>query len=313
MIAAATVVLSASIKLQYAALILVAAAIAWLVYGDMLISRRFAFTAIGSTAFFLALLSTVQALENRAELGVFEPVSERARAEWYGAWQAVFGLHPGNRDEPQLAEFYDGGNLYTFLHGIERAEPDYPTRARIIRDRVEEMFEAADTTPRAEQVAALLGAMRAGRLDDLDGTVDRVLDAPDGDSMERISFNSQFSTDGGATIVADLNGGANPGVVTTGPLVDFTQRLLPDHRGHRGVLAVAALVMMVAGFTVRGRHRVAAASVLGSVVLIALALSTGYIDNARYLLGPLALMLVGATLAVRATSLHVATLIEQRR
>ena len=191
--AAATVALSASIKLQYAALILVAAAIAWLVHRDLLISRRFAVTAIGSTAFFVALLGTVQALENRSELGVFEPVSERARAEWYGAWQAVFGVHPDNRDDPQLAEFYDGGNLYTFLHGIERAEPDYPTRARIIRDRVDDMFDAADTTPRAEQVAALLGAMRAGRLDDIDGILDGVLDAPDGDSMARISFNSQFA------------------------------------------------------------------------------------------------------------------------
>ena len=113
------------------------------------------------------------------------------------------------------------------------------------------MFEAADTTPRAEQVAALLGAMRAGRLDDIDGILDGVLDAPDGDSLARISFNSQFATDGGATIVADLNDGANPCIVTTGPLVDFMQRLLPDHRGHRGVLAVSALVVMLAGFAVR--------------------------------------------------------------
>ena len=226
----------------------------------------------------------------------------------------MFGVHPGNRDDPQLAEFYDGGNLYTFLHGIERAEPDYPTRARVIRDRVDDMFEAADTTPRAEQVAAFLGAMRAGRLDDIEGILDRCPRRArrrqhDADLLQQRSS----PIDSGATIVADLNDGAHPGVVTTGPLVDFTQRLLPDHRGHRGTLAVAALVMMLAGLAVRGRHRVAVASVLGSVVLIALALSTGYIDNARYLLGPLALMMVGGTLAARAISQHVAELISERR
>ena len=288
--AATTVALSASIKLQYAALILVAAAAAWLVYRDLLISRRFAVTAIGSTAFFVALLGTVQAFENHSELGVFEPVSERARAEWYGAWQAVFGVHPDNRDDPQLAEFYDRGNLSTrsftassVLNRLSDPSADHPRsrRGHVRGGRHDAACGACRRLARGD-------ARRPPRRHR--GILDVALDAPDGDSTTRISFNNQFPADSGATIVAHLDDGHRPGVVTIGPLVDFTQRVLPDHRGHRGILACAALVMVLAG----SRFVVVVASVLRVVALIALA-STGYIDNARYLLGPLTLMIVGGS------------------
>jgi hypothetical protein len=311
--AVAAVALCASIKLQYAALILVVAAAAWTAYRDRLVDRRFAAITVGSTALFVVLLAAAQSFENRAELGVFEPVSERARAEWYGAWQAVFGVHPDNRDDPDLAEFYDQGNLYTFLHGIERSQPDYRTRARILRDRIDAMFEAAGTSARSEQAAAFLGALRAGRLDATSGIVSEVLGAPHGDSMTRISFNGEFAADDGMSIVADLNDGEPPGIASSGPVLDFSQRLFPDYRGLRGVLSIVTIGLMLASLMLHGRHRLAVAAVLGSVTAIAAALSTGYLDDARYLLAPLALMLVGGTLGLQAITSSIQERLHQRR
>ena len=57
---------------------------------------------------------------------------------------------------------------------------------------------------------------------------------------------------------------------------------------------------MVAGLFVSGRHRPVSIAVLAMVLAVAVAMATGYTDNARYLLGPLTIALIGGTLAVRA-------------
>lgn len=287
-----------SIKLQYGLLSALAVAVAYLVARDGLVSARFATLAVGGLLGSLVTLGLVQAIENRSELGVFEPVSERARAEWYGAWMAVFAIDPDNASKPELAEYYDEGNLYTFLHGIEREEPDYSTRAAIMRDRVESMFDAAGTSARREQISAFVGGLGMGRLDDLKGIIDRVLVAP-GDPELRISFNSVGREDTGL-VVDGYNGGLGPGIATFGPVLDPAQVMLDDHRDFRRPVAWVSILSMLGSLVVVGRHRFVVATTLVVVVGSATAMATGYIDNARYLLGPFAVCMVGGTVAVRA-------------
>ena len=67
--------------------------------------------------------------------------------------------------------------------------------------------------------------------------------------------------------------------------------------------SIVALVAMVASLFVRGRHRPVAIAVLAMMFVVAVAMASGYTDNARYLLGPLVIALVGGTLSIRALAL----------
>ena len=294
--------IAASVKLQYVVLLLLGVATAWLLVRDHLVGRRFAILTVGGALSFVAALGSAQSIENHKELGVFEPVSERARAEWYGAWVATFLVDRDNVSDPTLTRFYADGNLYEFLHGVEAAVPDYVERAEIIRDRVDRMFAAAGTSARAEQAQAFVGALGGGRTDDLRGVVDRVLNAQAGDAATRLMFNQSARDDGTESVVDGLNGGIAPGVVTARTLADVTQRLFRDFRPWKGTIALLSIGFMVAGLFVRGRHRPAAVSILLMLVTVSGALASGYIDNARYLLGPLTVAAIGGVLRARSIS-----------
>jgi hypothetical protein len=288
-----------SLKLQYGLLGALAVASAFLLVGDSLVTTRFARASVGAALGLLVALGIVQSVENRAELGVLEPVSERARAEWYGAWQAVFTVDRGNRRDPALTEFYDGGDLYHFLHGIERTVTDYPARAAIIRDRVDSMFAAADTSARREQLRAFVGGLGMGRVDDLYGIVNQSLAS--GDVAElRSSFNRVAHELGSTELVGSYNDGEPPGLLSFGGLFDPAQALLDDHRDLKSPVAWISIATMVSCLFVRGRHRPFVTGALMVVVGSAAAMATGYIDNARYLLGPFAVCIVGGTVALRA-------------
>jgi hypothetical protein len=298
-VACAASALCASVKLQYAALLALALATAWLLHHDGLLTRRFAIAAIGSTAVLVGSLALAQSVENRSELGVFEPIAERHRSKWWGAWQAVFVLDPSNRREPALAVYFDHGDLYTFLQGVERDVADYRERREIVENRIDSMLRAAGMSPREEEFAALFGSLRGGRTDDLHGIADRVLGAEPGDPIVGIEPNALFESNGRGAIVDGLNHGLRPGVMTTGPLLDFSQRVMGDHREWRSIVGITSLIAMLVSLLVRGRHRPAVIAVTAMMVAISLAMASGYTDNARYVLGPLIVGMIGGTLGVQ--------------
>ena len=297
--ACAASALCASVKLQYAALLALALVIAWLLRRDGLLTRRFAIAAVSSTSILIGALALVQSVENHSELGVFEPLAERHRSKWWGAWQAVFVLNPSNRRDPALAAYFDRGDLYTFLHGVDRDVADYTERREIVEARIDSMFRVAGMSPGREEVAAFIGSFRGGRMDDLRGIVDRVVGAEPGDPLIGIEFNTLFGSAGRRGVIDAVNRGRLPDVVTTGPLLDFSQRIMGDHRGWRAIVGIASVIAMLVSLLVRGRHRPAVLAVLAMMVAIALAMASGYTDNARYVLGPLVVGMIGGTLGVR--------------
>lgn len=290
----------AALKLQYLAVLAPAAAIAWLLHRDGLLSRRLAIVALGSVIVFGGVVAGAQAAENHSELGVFEPVAERHRSRWWGAWQAVFVHRPGNVDDPSLAEYYDDGNLYTFLHGIERSVPDYGRRRQIIEDRTDAMLDAAGISPREEQFAAFLGALRGGRSNDLGRPIASLLAATSGDPVLRLSSNSVYQEDGPEAAIQQFNAGVRPGIMTTGPVFDFSQRRFDDFGVWRSRISVSAIALMAGSLFFRGRHRPVAVATLSMMVVGAAAMGSNYTDNARYLLGPLTLGVVGGVLGLKA-------------
>ena len=147
---------------------------------------------------------------------MFEPVSERSFAEWYGAWTAVFQVHPDRATDPALAEWYDDGNLYAFLESAMETYPDYPERSEVLRDRIDDMFEAAGTSATSEHAAAFVGALSGGRTDDLQTKSDMMLGASPGDPWVRLSENRFGWTDRVDELVEALNDGLPRGSSLSG-------------------------------------------------------------------------------------------------
>jgi hypothetical protein len=292
--------LAATIKMQYVVLVALCAAGAWLLVRDRLVSRRLAIACLAAIVGSVTLLALVQSVENRHEYGVFEPISERSLAEWYGAWTAVFKVNPDRADDRALAEWYDDGNLYTAFSEAQEQHPDYSVRREALRRRIDDMFEAADTSAPREHVAAFLGSLRGGRTDDISGYVNQTLAAAPGDALRRISYNRLAWAGRTAELIDDLNGGRQPGFVSFGPVFDAAQGVGADHRQEKGALAVVSIALMLATLLVPGRHRAASVGILSALVVTSALLATGYVDNARYVLGPLTVCVIGGVLALRA-------------
>lgn len=300
--------LMATLKLQYAALLLFGAAAAAVICVREVLSWRRAAVPLASALVAILAMSAGQAFENRSETGVFEPVSEQARADWYGAYQVVFTLHPENKSKPELSEFYAEGNLYTFLHGLEQEEGDYQVRRPIIEDRVEALFEAANTSARSEQVQAFFGAFSGGRMDDIAGIINGSLD-PNG--RHRATYNGVLNRD--LQLVTDrANNGIEPGELSIGPLSDVVPAPIGDHRGFMRWIGPLSAIFLLASFVGRGSHRLLAAAALTMMVGVAGVLGSAYIDNARYLLGPISGLLLAALAVASMTIPELASRLRQR-
>ncbi|MFN3216052.1 MAG: hypothetical protein ACE367_06120 [Acidimicrobiales bacterium] len=300
LITASLSVAMATMKLQYASLLFLAAAIGWHHWRAGRLDRRLPIAVGGVSLALVGLLVLAQAVENQRELGRFEPVSEQIRADWYGAWQAIFVVSPENAEDPALAEYWDSGNLYTFLHGIEADVPDYAERSRLVEERVDAMLDAADTSVRSQQLWALWGALRGGRTDDLMNTTERVLDDRSVEQVSRLSPNFMAREDGIEQLFEVTNEGRRTDVATLEPLLGRLQNFGSNHRGWLNYLGVGAMALSLAGLALPGPHRAYLIASIGMMGGVSVVLASAFIDNARYLAGPLLVSVVGAMLALEA-------------
>ena len=294
----------AAVKLQYAALLLLALAVGWQSVRDGNVTRRAVAWVLGGALMAVGVLTLAQAVENQRELGVFEPVAERGRVEWYGAWQAIFSVE-NNAENPSLSEWYADGDLHTFTHGIEATEPDYRKRAPIFRDRVSQMFDAAGTSALSEKAKAFIGAIRGGRVDDLGGIVSRIGSDQSGSQRSRFAHNYLADSDGVDSLLAQINKGERPAVVTAEPVLDVTQKIAGDYRGWRPWLGIGALLSLGAGLLIPGRHRVVVIAVLTMLAGVWGVLASAYLDVGRHLVGPMTVSLVAGTLCVEAIAVRL--------
>lgn len=296
---AAVAFVTATVKLQYTSLLCLTAAVAWLLWKQHRLSQKQAVAVLAIPFVLLATLAVAQSFENQRELGVFEPVSERARAEWYGAWQATFVVEQDNRSDAALVEWFDGGNLYTYLWEIESDVPAYQERVDLVDSRIEDMFEAAGTSHRREQALAFLGGLQAGRTDDLTTIVNGALEATKSDPDLRLTRNNIGNRDGVDAVLDEVNEGRVAGFLSTSTFFGPLGSLYEDYRGHKAALAMASIALLLLSVPFGGRHRPTSLAALGLIGSVSVALGSAYIDNARYLLGPFAIVLIMASVAAR--------------
>ena len=198
---------AAALKLQYATLLLLGVAAAILLVRDTLLTKRVATIAVAAGFVFVACLGLGQAIQNHSQLGVFEPVSERARAEWYGAWTAVFVVHPSNQHVPGLAPYYDNGVWHTYMQNVEKTEPSYRARVRIFRRHIAEMFKAAHTTKQHEELASFWGALHGGRTDDYGRWIPWAAALRTDEANRRADVNFLFAYSGEQAVLRAVNHG----------------------------------------------------------------------------------------------------------
>ncbi len=291
--------MSSTIKLQYTSLLCLTASIAWVLWKEQLLTKRIAIAVLAVPFSLSATLALAQSFENSAELGVFEPVSERARAEWYGAWQATFVVDAENRADESQAQWFDEGNLYTFLKGMEGEVPDYSERVELVSVRIDDMFEAAGTSRRREQAKSFVGGLQAGRTDDLGGIVNRALASTNQDQSGRLTLNNVGKEGGVPLVLERVNENRPAGFLATSTLFRRFGAIYSDYRGHKGTVATIGVALLLLSLAFRGAHRATSLAALALICSVSAALGSAYIDNARYLLGPLAIVLIMASVAVR--------------
>jgi hypothetical protein len=246
---------------------------------------------LASAAFALGL-----SFENRAEYGEFSPSTQTTRTEYWSAWEIVFTLHPENAEDEDLAEFYDSGSPYGFIHQVDAIDSVAEQR-ELFRTRVSELLAAAEMSRSDEQRAAFVGALRGGRLDDLANLVRRV-ESAGRDEVGSVAHRNRMSWNEGPDAFENrFNRGRPLGAVITDDLVPRLS--FPYYATPLRWLLPLSLVVGVVGLTRRRARPLALASVVPATVIAAVA-GLMMADNLRFLLvtSVWSIALAGPTLAV---------------
>jgi hypothetical protein len=269
-----------AIRFPFAVFAVVPAAIWWRARREKADSRAYA-AAFAVYLLGAALLAFGLTSENRAEMGVATPSARGERAMYWSAWHLVFTLHPENRVDPSLADFYDDGSPYFRIWEIEDEHRSYPDQAAILESSAQELLSAAGLSLPRERFFSLLGALRGGRLDDVRPRVEAILDT-DASNVDEVIHADDVSRREGWDVFNDrYNRGSKPQAVITSPL--FPSPPLPHVSDTLRLLLPAALLGSVL-LSLRKRQ-----ALLGSVFLVpplayAAALAWLLADNGRFLM-----------------------------
>ncbi len=299
-----TALVASLIEPRFVTLLLLAGAAGWLLVRDRLVSTSTAVIVLGLAVAAIAAVGVAQTLENRDELATSSPVAELERRQCRGAWRSVFLVQPTNRGVPALADFVNDEDCAALAAALTAIEPDPQERARIYKQRVDALFRAAETTRRGQHFDAFLGALGGGRTDSLDTTTDAVLAAQPGDAMARVGFNDEAARDGVEAVLDRYNEGLPPAMASARAVFEGTQRPLGDHAPWTGFAAFVSIVLLLRSTLLPGRHRPAAIAILVMYAASAAALAFVFDDDARFMLAPLAVLIVGGLVAARAIVLR---------
>jgi hypothetical protein len=279
------------VKFQYAAMLLPMVGVVFTDWRSSRLSRNAALMIVGLPALFIGLLGLGQAIENANETGEFLPVSESARAAWYSSYKSVF-FDIESPIPQRLEPFYDDGDLYVFLHGLEGKESDYLIRREIIASRIDDLFLAAGTTHWRERWKALIGFLQLGPSDDIESTVRFIREKPI-TQVETLNDRNFFSTaHGTATLYATYNGGQAPSFLTTSAVA---LAIGPDdYRSARSwVLPLSIWILALSIFVKEPRW------LAGGTLLLVIAVTAThayyYTSNSRYTLPSAAFAVVVAS------------------
>jgi hypothetical protein len=253
--------------------------------------RGWAIFSIYSVAAIAVIL--LLSFENKSEYGEFSPNTGGARFQYWAAWLNVF-THPGNEDDPRLSEFYDNGDPYLFVHAVDEMDVPYLEEAAIYETAVAGLLRRSGIGPWNSRFQSFVGALRAGRLNDMDSTFTAVLSSELG-SIDTAIHRNPLAREEGAKVFADeMNEGQMPEAVITAPLA--LRFPLPSSPTIGAVVLPLAMLVHVWGATDR---RTRLLSTCGMGVTLSYAAFLGYLraDNFRFM-APIIVFAVATACAV---------------
>ncbi len=236
-------------------------------------------------------LTLAMSMENADEYGVFFPTVRGERSAYWATWSQVFA-DAENRDNPNLAGFFDDGDPYRFIAEVDNSGLPYVEQIAVYRAAIEDLLAAADISPRWSQAESFLWSLRGGRLDDLANITDAIA-ASTRHNVDSVIHSNGFSRREGIEAFSDrYNNGQQPEAMLTS---EASLRLpLPDGQESLSLLLPIGLLVLVIGAT---RRATRIEAVVGLLVVVGYAAAIGIIraDNYRFLITTSAFGLVMAT------------------
>lgn len=241
--------------------------------------RRLTLAALGATVVLIGGVALLTSLENQNEYGVFWPSVKDDPVRYYFAWQQVFTLRPENRENPELAGFFDDGVVHDFGREVSiRLPPE--VQHEIWDAEIAAMLQAAGLSHSSLRTQSFLASLVGGRLDDIGKMADRAIRSNRLDVDELIYVSWYYMENGHQGFVDALNDGKLVEVVITDPL--GTPSLIPTTRSLVAVLVPLSLLTMTIGIGFRATRWLA---IIGLTVVVSFALGMGWLlaDNFRFL------------------------------
>jgi len=242
--------------------------------------RRLTLSMLGITLLVTGLFTIFLSFENQREEGVFSPSAGGQPAGYYFAWMQVFRLHPENRVDPELSEFFDAGVVHDFSREVSALDLSYEEQSGQYQTEIESMLRAADVPVFGSKIQSTLFALLGGRLDDIQSTVEGVV-ASTRFTVDGLINSNQFASRNGAQAFADeYNDSQLPHAVITDPIGALPP--IPRVRRVLAVLLPLGMVVMLAGLWF---PRSRPLSAIGLSVTLSFAVGVGWIraDNFRFL------------------------------
>lgn len=253
-------------------------------------------------AVFLVLIGSFYALvslENREQFGVLTPAANSGPTDYYYGWVQVFALNPENRDNPELARYYDDGDVYDFGASVPTSGLSYEERMGLYEQEVESMFRDAGISLTGSRASSALWALLGGRIHDIQTPVQAVVSSTRANVEEAMYRNSLAANEGPRAFADQLNDSMLPRAVITDPL--GVPPPFPDARHMLKLLLPASIAVMAMGIW---RRHALWHSLIGLAVLISTAVGLGLVraDNFRLLIPA---SVFAMTLATGVLSEHV--------
>jgi hypothetical protein len=246
----------------------------------------------------LALLLSVS-YENRREMGVFSPATGGARAAYYGTYQVVF-RSDGARKRDDLAEFFDEGNVYRYIHHVDRLKIPYEEKAELLNSRAHEMLIHAERSRWFELLSAARYFGSGGRENDLSNLLKVQVIPGDPQKTLRLQLRNQTTPQIGVTeFLNRFNEGRTPvSIQTSAVLPSLTPFSLSAI--YSLSLVVGFLICLGSCIRTTGIARYMALSVSCAYLTVCFMYAIHLIDIWRYTLVNFGLISVSAVFALQA-------------
>jgi hypothetical protein len=257
--------------------------------------KRFSVLVAVAIVTVLSVTSLAQSLENRSENDDFFPLSRGVRNAYWGAFQNVFSLHPENRTNPNLEEFFDAGSPWPFIREVESTYQTYPEQREVFENAINGMLEAAGLDKRPEQARAAWASMRGGRIDDVAEFILEMRSATAANVYDLIHSNGIADERGRSGYLTEYNGGQAIEPVLTAPLFPTFSGLLA--RPLLQWIGPLMIITMLVAAALDARNRIFLfATVIAGMATFGV-LGALLVDNYRYVVTTLVFLMPISTFA----------------